>query len=403
MIENNFFIKNHIQKSHLKSNIIKKFSSGYDKTIKKIKDKTIIQNQFFNLFNNDRNLNINLNDLNRFKKFKNVVLIGMGGSILGSEAIYNFLRNSIKKKFYFLNNLDIHKILNLKKKISSKDTLFIVISKSGNTIETLSNFFYLDILKKNSKNIIIISEKKNNILFNISKKFNLFFIEHKNYIGGRYSVLSEVGLVPAYFMGLNLIKLRKNVSKYLFKEKTLKEGSTKIANILSQKKIPNIVFLNYSSNLDKFLFWAQQLIAESLGKKNKGFFPIISTVPKDHHSLLQLYLDGPKDKLFIIFSTEEKMTKKLKINKFLKNKFFLNNKRLEQIKLAQKNAILKTFKKNKISFREFKIKKINEETIGELFSYFILETIIIGKLTNVNPFDQPAVEQVKILTKQLLD
>lgn len=402
MIENNFFIKNHIQKSHLKSNIIKKFSSGYDKTIKKIKDKTIIQNQFFNLFNNDRNLNINLNDLNRFKKFKNVVLIGMGGSILGSEAIYNFLRNSIKKKFYFLNNLDIHKILNLKKKILSKDTLFIVISKSGNTIETLSNFFYLNILKKNSKNIIIISEKKNNILFNISKKFNLFFIEHKNYIGGRYSVLSEVGLVPAYFMGLNLIKLRKNVSKYLFKEKTLKEGSTKIANILSQKKIPNIVFLNYSSNLDKFLFWAQQLIAESLGKKNKGFFPIISTVPKDHHSLLQLYLDGPKDKLFIIFSTEEKMTKKLKINKFLKNKFFLNNKRLEQIKLAQKKAILKTFKKNKISFREFKIKKINEETIGELFSYFILETILVSKLNNIDPFDQPAVEAVKKITKKIL-
>ena len=402
MIENNFFIKNHIQKSHLKSNIIKKFSSGYDKIIKKIKDKKIIQNQFFNLFNNDRNPNINFNDLNRFKKFKNVVLIGMGGSILGSEAIYNFLSNSIKKKFYFLNNLDIHKILNLKKKISSKDTLFIVISKSGNTIETLSNFFYLDILKKNSKNIIIISEKKNNILFNISKKFNLFFIEHKNYIGGRYSVLSEVGLVPAYFMGLNLIKLRKNVSKYLFKEKTLKEGSTKIANILFQKKIPNIVFLNYSSNLDKFLFWAQQLIAESLGKKNKGFFPIISTVPKDHHSLLQLYLDGPKDKLFIIFSTEEKMTKKLKINKFLKNKFFLNNKRLEQIKLAQKKAILKTFKKNKISFREFKIKKINEETIGELFSYFILETILVSKLSNIDPFDQPAVEEVKKITKKIL-
>ena len=142
MIENNFFIKNHIQKSHLKSNIIKKFSSSYDKTIKKIKDKTIIQNQFFNLFNNDRNPNINFNYLNRFKKFKNVVLIGMGGSILGSEAIYNFLRNSIKKKFYFLNNLDNHKILNLKKKISSKDTLFIVISKSGNTIESWCNIAY---------------------------------------------------------------------------------------------------------------------------------------------------------------------------------------------------------------------------------------------------------------------
>ena len=107
------------------------------------------------------------------------------------------------------------------------------------------------------------------------------------------------------------------------------------------------MFLNYSNSLNKFLFWVQQLIAESLGKQNQGFFPIISNVPKDHHSLLQLYLDGPKDKLFIIFSTEEKSSKKLGINKLLKHKFFLNNKRLNQIKVAQKKALLKTLKKRK--------------------------------------------------------
>ena len=136
----------------------------------------------------------------------------------------------------------------------------------------VSNFFYLDILKKNSENIIIITEKTDNILFNISKKFNLFFIEHKNFIGGRYSVLSEVGLLPAYLMGLNISKLRKNIMKYLLNDQILRDGSIKIANILIQKKIQNIVFLNYSTNLNKFLSWAQQLIAESLGKKNKDFF-----------------------------------------------------------------------------------------------------------------------------------
>ena len=143
-------------------------------------------------------------------------------------------------------------------------------------------------------------------------------------------------------------------------------------------------------------------MAESLGKKSQGFFPIVSNVPKDHHSLLQLYLDGPKDKLFIIFSIDEKSTKKLSVNKFLNKKSFLNNKSLNQIQLAQKNALSETLKKNKISFREFKLKKDNEETLGQLFSYFILETILIGKLTNINPFNQPAVEQVKVVTKKYL-
>ena len=402
MKENNLIIKNYIQKPHLNLKVGKKLHSKYKKVFKQVNSKLKIPNQFFYLFNKNHGLSTNISDLKRFKKFNTVVLIGMGGSILGSEAIYRYF-NNIKKKFYFLSDLDIVKIKKIKKKIIIKKTLFLIISKSGNTTETLSNLFYLNILKKKSKNIIVITEKKDSILFNITKKFNLFFIEHKNYIGGRYSVLSDVGLVPAYFMGINISKLRKNIYKYISSDQILKESSIKLANILLQKKIPNLVFLNYSKNLEKFLFWAQQLIAESLGKKNQGFFPIVSNVPKDHHSLLQLYLDGPKDKLFIIFSIDEKPTKKLIINKFLnKKKFFINNKSLNQIKSAQKNALISTLKKNKISFREFKLKKDNEETLGQLFSYFILETILIGKLMNINPFDQPAVEQVKVLTKKHL-
>ena len=121
-----------------------------------------------------------------------------------------------------------------------------------------------------------------------------------------------------------------------------------------------------------------------------------------HHSLLQLYLDGPKDKLFHIFSYEKKSNKKLTTDKLPENLSFLNNKSIEQIKNSQKNALIKTLLTNKIPFREFKIKKFDEETLGQLFSYFILETAITGKLININPFDQPAVEQVKILTKKQL-
>jgi len=191
-------------------------------------------------------------------------------------------------------------------------------------------------------------------------------------------------------MGLNIKKLRNNLGKYLKLGETehLAENSIFLGDLLKRNKYKNLIFLNYAPQLDNFLYWYQQLIAESLGKKGKGFLPIISTAPKDHHSLLQLYLDGPKDKFFYIFSVENKKYKNVNINK---------------IKEAQKFAAIKTLSKYNIPYREFKITEPDEQSLGELFSYFILETAIIGKLVNINPFDQPAVEQVKTLTKKILN
>ena len=211
-------------------------------------------------------------------------------------------------------------------------------------------------------------------------------------------------MIPAHLMGINIVKIRSKIRESLKgRLKTfLKDSSIKLADLMNSKKFNNLIFLNYSPELEKFLVWCQQLIAESLGKKNKGFLPVISNVPKDHHSLMQLYLDGPKDKIFYVFSHENKSKKIINIDKRLKLNNFLNGRDLNSIKNAQKNALIKSFKKNNIPFREFKIKKINEETLGKLFSYFILETVIIGKLLKINPFDQPAVEQVKTYTKNLL-
>ena len=205
-------------------------------------------------------------------------------------------------------------------------------------------------------------------------------------------------------MGINIFKLRSNIRDFFNKKEKLflKDSSIKLGSLLRSKKINNLIFLNYAPELEKFLFWCQQLIAESLGKNSKGFLPVISNVPKDHHSLLQLYLDGPKDKLFHIFSIEEKSKEIINIKGITNNKNFLDKKNLSTVKIAQKNALIETFKKNEIPFREFKIKNINEEVLGTLFSYFILETIVIGKLIKVNPFNQPAVEQVKVYTKKLL-
>ena len=404
MIKSNLFIKNNIQQKHLNNNSFRKLSKEFKKIILNINHDIKNTKKTLNVLNDKFKFNFKIKDLKKFKKFKTIAIIGMGGSILGTEAICGFLKIKIKKKIYFFNNLDSNEISNFKKKENFKKVLFLIISKSGNTIETLSNTFALDIIKKNSKNIIIISEKKNSLLFSISKKFNLFYVEHKNHIGGRYSVLSEVGIIPAYLMGINILKLRSNNLKFLNGKEMLylKDSAIKLANLLNSKKINNLIFLCYSQELEKFLFWCQQLIAESLGKKNKGFLPMISSAPKDHHSLLQLYLDGPKNKLFHIFSVDEKSKEKMNIKKKLNMNYFLNKKNLSKVKLAQKNALVQAFKKNNIPFREFKIKKIKEEVLGKLFSYFMLETVIIGKLIKVNPYDQPAVEQVKVSTKKLL-
>ncbi len=276
------------------------------------------------------------------------------------------------------------------------------MSKSGNTIETISNFLSFKILKKN---LIIISEKRENFLNNLAEKNKIFFLKHNPSISGRYSVLSEVGLIPAHLMGINIYQLRKNLKKYLTKNGNilLRENALKLATFLKNKKYSNLVFLNYSPKLEKFLYWLQQLIAESLGKKKLGFLPVISNVPKDHHSLLQLYIDGPKDKIFFIFDVvEKKLNIKIKVNNSNSKIGFLNNKTLEEIKISQKKALIKVLKNKSIPYREIKIKKDTAETLGELYVYFIMETIIIGKLNKVNPFDQPAVEQIKSLTKKLL-
>ena len=402
MKNKNLEVENNVKEKFLNNSLKKKLSKKCENIIQDMLIKINKKDNFYNIFDENLKFNFSFRELKRFKKYKHIVIIGMGGSILSAEAINDFLKRKIIKKIYFLNDLNSESIFKLKKQKTEK-TLFIAISKSGNTTETLLNLVSLDILKKNSKNIIIISENKNNHLRLLSKQFNLFYVEHKSFIGGRYSVFSEVGMLPSYLMGIKLNLLRKNLKKYFYgkEKKFLKESSVMLANILLRKKKRNLIFLNYEPSFENFLYWCQQLIAESLGKKKTGFLPVISNNPKDHHSLLQLYLDGPRDKLFHIFSIDNKFEKKFSTKK-IKNLNHLNNKSINKVKIAQKDSLIQVFKKKQIPYREFKIKKDNEETLGELFIYFIIETIIVGKLIDVDPFNQPAVEQVKVITNKLL-
>ena len=399
----NIYLKNRIGPSYFNKSIYSKDKIKINKIINSIFISLDSKKDVFHSLSKRFNFNFKYSKLAKFNKYKSVILIGMGGSALGAEALYSFFRDKIKKKFIFFDNLDQLKIEKVKKKIKLKKSLFIIISKSGNTFETLinSNLFKEKI---NNRNTIIITEKNTNLLNTFAKNKKILHINHKDYIGGRYSVLSEVGMIPAYFMGLKISHFRKNLLDF-FKTKErnlLIDNVIKLKHIYKYKKINTIILLNYAPEVNEFLYWCQQLIAESLGKKGKGMLPIVSPAPRDHHSLLQLYLDGPKDKLFYIFSL--KLKKKMRINKNIFGNFFsyAENKDFSKAKEAQKNALIHVLKSKNIPYQEFIINKKNEETLGELFSYFIMETVLTGKLIGVNPFGQPAVEKVKILTKKYL-
>jgi len=332
--------------------------------------------------------------LNRYSTFR---LIGMGGSTLGVEAIYQFLQNKTKKKFIFINNLKPI----LSKNEKNKKACNIIISKSGNTLETISNSSLL--INKNKNKNVFITENKSSNLFKLANELKSEVIEHKNYVGGRYSVLSEVGMLPAELMGFKEKKF-KRFNKLVKSKNFVSNLITNVNSILTlvkQKKF-NSIILNYDENSDNLFKWYQQLVAESLGKKSKGILPIISTMPKDNHSLMQLYLDGPKNNFYTFFSVNEKKTETFKLNKTLNALKYLNNKSFTEIIRAQKKATEIVFKKEKLPFRSFEIKDRSEETLGELFSFFILETILLGTALKVNPFDQPSVELIKKETKKIL-
>tara|TARA_B100001939_G_scaffold21678_1_gene17633 strand:- start:150 stop:1319 length:1170 start_codon:yes stop_codon:yes gene_type:complete len=334
--------------------------------------------------------------LNKFKnKFSSIRLIGMGGSILGTKAIYSFLNSQIKKKIFFFDNL-----LPLLKKEKKSNFLNIIISKSGNTLETISNTN--NIVKKSQRNIFI-TENSNNYLRNLANQLKAEIVDHNNFIGGRYSVLSEVGMLPCSLIGLKSNKF-KQFNSLIKKKGFIDSLVSNVANILYfiKKKKNNSIILNYDENSDDLFRWYQQLVGESLGKKQKGIFPFISTMPKDNHSLMQLYLDGPQKNFFTFFGVSEKKSNKIINSTILETFSFIKNKKFSQILDSQRIATQKVFNNMNIPFRSFEIKKRNEETLGELFTFFILETILLGKCLKINPYDQPAVELIKKSTKKTL-
>ena len=371
----------------------KKNNNRIKKTLFEILKKKDSNYKIINTFSNNYRYSYNKKNISKFKKYKTISIFGLGGSSLCIKAIYDFLRFKIRKKAFFYDNLDV-----AIPKTNKNKNLDIIISKSGSTLETIVN----QNIFSNSKKLFI-TENKKSYLMDLALKLKSEVVEHRNFVGGRYSALSEVGMLPAELLGLKSEKFK--TFDNLIKDKNF--IGTLVNNVDMMYKLhstgkTNSVILNFDRNSISLLEWYQQLLSESLGKKGKGFFPIISNLPKDNHSLMQLYLDGNKNNFFTIFDTTDSRATKIKNKNLLSGYNFLKNKSIKSVMTAQKDAVKKVFKNQGLKFRNFEILKKDEESLGIIFTYFMLETILLGKLMKLNPFDQPAVESIKKETKRIL-
>ena len=375
---------------------------------KKKKNKKKFLNEYKNLISKNNNASEIINSwktnykysysgksLNVFKNNNNIRIFGMGGSTLGSKAIYDFLNHKIKKKFVFIDNIVPGKKFNKKNK-----NINLIISKSGNTLETIVNTNLY--VQKKDKNLVI-TENSQSLITQIAKQLKCEIIDHNKFIGGRYSVLSETGMLPAYLMGLNPKKF-KVFNNLINNKKFINNLVSNVSSMfyLIKKNYINSIILNYDEKSDSFLKWYQQLISESLGKNNKGILPVISPMPKDNHSLLQYYLDGPKKSFFTIFNVNNNASQKIKRFKLSKPFNKLSKFSSTKIHYSQMKALESIFEKKKIPYRSINILKRDETTMGELFCFFMLEAILLGNALKINPLSQPSVEVVKKQTKEIL-
>ena len=344
---------------------------------------------------------------------KNFIVFGTGGSNLGAKALINILQGDEKINIFFYDNIDPINFKNSIRKIDLRSAGIIVISKSGSTPETLSQYACLiEIFDQKNElsilfnNSLIITEDKNSPLANIAHKNKCTLLKHEDDIGGRFSIFSNVGMVPAILAGLDVKKIHQGVLEEIKHQANF--DFLKIAQFFryqsTKTPLANSVLMTYSDGLYYFGKWYLQLWAESIGKNNTGITAIHSVGTTDQHSQLQLYLDGPRDKFFT-FVTTNHTDKGLQMhNKTMQENEinYLVNKKMGDLMQAEQKATMDTFKLNRFSFRQIHLKNIDEFSIGRLMAFSMMETIAACIYFEVDPFDQPAVEQGKKLTKQYL-
>ena len=354
------------------------------------------------------------NDLKEFEKFANktanfkkILVLGVGGSSLGGKTLSAL---KFQNKLEFLESIDPTTVKNSLDNIDFKTTFFLVISKSGETIETIcQTLIILDEFKKLklknfAKQFLFITESQTNSIAKIAKKIGAEITSHSNKIGGRFSGFSIVGILPAMIAGLSGKKIRQGAKKVVAE---FLKGDEKIINScatqlwLYEQGFVSSVIMPYVDNLKNFTDWYRQLWAESLGKNGFGSVPINSMGTIDQHSQLQLYLEGPKDKFFT-FITAQNHQHDFSIKDLAGCKTLFGGRKLSKIVEVEQETTIEVLNRKKLPIRIFEIKKLDEEVLGALMMQMFLETILIAYVKGINPFDQPAVELRKDLAKKIL-
>ncbi len=354
-----------------------------------------------------------LKDLKSFEKlskktsvYKKILVLGVGGSSLGGKTLTAL---KYQTKLEFLESIDPATIQNCLENIDFKNTFFLVISKSGETIETIcQTLIIIEKLKKLkikdfAKQFLFVTESETNSVAKIAKKIGAEIANHPNKIGGRYSCFSIVGMLPSLIAGLDAKKIRSGAQKTVadFLKSDRIANSCAIQLDLFHKGFSSNVVMPYIDNLKNFTDWYRQLWAESLGKNGFGSTPINSMGTVDQHSQLQLYLDGPKNKFFT-FITQKEHPQDFAIKDLDLCPTLFGGKNLSEIVEVEQNTTIEVLNKKKLPIRIFKIEKLNEEVLGGLMMQMFLETILVSYVQKINPFDQPAVELRKDLAKKIL-
>ncbi|MBX9806142.1 MAG: glucose-6-phosphate isomerase [Alphaproteobacteria bacterium] len=360
-----------------------------------------------------------------FQAFEDILILGTGGSSLGGQTLIA-LRNPQAKtpRFHFLDNIDPYTFHTLLSKLDITKTGAIAISKSGNTAETITQLLlciqhWLKSIPEArlTDHFQIITEPVDNGIRRLANAYALPCLDHPTDIGGRFAVFTVVGILPALIAGLDakaLLTGARDVLRAALDVTTINEclplQGAGLHMTLAKSGITQTVLMPYVDRLNTFTFWFRQLWAESLGKldtnkERQGITPIQSLGTVDQHSQLQLYLDGPRDKFFTLITLDQHYDS-TKINLPPVGHATIDlfqNKTMGDLMLAEQQATIDTLRNNKCPTRVIHLNTLDEKTLGGLMMHYMLETLATAHLMNVNPFDQPAVEEGKILTKAYLE
>jgi glucose-6-phosphate isomerase len=356
-----------------------------------------------------------------------VIVLGTGGSSLGGQTLAQLAGHAVAgvgalrdpPRLHFIDNLDPDSYGALLERLPLKTSRFVAVSKSGGTGETLmQTMAAFDALKSAGldphDHVLGISEParsgKANGLRDLLSAYQIRTMDHDPGVGGRFSVLTNVGLVPAAVCGLDIGAIRQGAADALgpvLDGRPPAEVPAAVGAALSAAFAPSktiSVMMAYADRLERFTHWYVQLWAESLGKNGKGTTPIGAVGPVAQHSQLQLYLAGPRDKLFTVV-TGSPAGRGPRMNTDLARlagEPDFAGKTIGDLVAAQGRATAETLAKNGCPVRTIQLPRVDERHVGELLMHFMLETIIAARLLGVDPFDQPAVEEGKVLAKKYL-